>query len=94
MHVLDSNAGNAEIDDSFSGIYSYSDTDGDGEGDSTFRWLRNGVVITGETSQSYSLTTEDIGAALSFEVTPRATIGANPGMAISGTFTPASPELC
>ena len=36
------------------GHYTYTDADNDPEGTSTFRWLRDGVAITGATSTTYT----------------------------------------
>jgi len=75
------------------GLYTYADIDGDVEGISTFRWLRDGVPITGATSSMYTLTLADIkatvgvaptvGTSISFEVTPIAATGALKGTPVS-----------
>ncbi len=57
--------------------YEYSDVNADVESGSTFKWYvsedavgTNKVAITDAITQSYTLTTEDIGKYISFEVTP------------------------
>ena len=57
--------------------------DTDAEGTSTFRWLRNGVAIGGATATSYVVVLADLGATLTFEVTPVAAAGASPGTAVA-----------
>jgi hypothetical protein len=61
------------------GSYTYSDAEFDPESGSTFRWLRNGSPIAGETSQTYLITIADEGQTLNFEVTPRAGTGTTTG---------------
>lgn len=39
----------------------------------TYKWLRNGIAITGATSTAYSLKPEDLGATFTFELTGSAT---------------------
>jgi len=64
------------------GNYSYSDFDGDAQGLSGFRWLRDGVEISGETSVTYTLVAADAGTDITFEVTPVALSGLSPGLAV------------
>jgi hypothetical protein len=52
------------------GTYSYSDAELDPEGVSTFRWLRDGVPIPGAVNTAYTISTDDVGRTLEFEVTP------------------------
>jgi len=75
LSILDTNGGDAEVGNRLFGSYFYSDMDGDNEGTSTFRWLRNGVAISGATELSYVLLTADAGQLISFEVTPVAVAG-------------------
>ncbi len=67
------------------GHYTYSDADGDSEGISTFKWLRNGSIITGATSTSYMTTQSDSGAIIKFEVTPVALTGTSPGTSVQSS---------
>lgn len=55
--------------------YMYDDADGDLEGASEFEWVRNGFTIAGASGLTYTLTAEDEGASLVFEVTPVASTG-------------------
>lgn len=74
--------------ETLTGQYTYSDVENDSEGVSTFRWLRNGVIIPGETSNTYILTSGDIGNQIEFAVTPMASTGATAGMEVlSGATT-------
>ena len=74
-------AGNPVIGETLTGSYNYSDAQGDPEGGTTFRWLRGGSPINGETSTTYQIVQADVGQTLTFEVTPRAVSGASPGAA-------------
>jgi 6-phosphogluconolactonase (cycloisomerase 2 family) len=67
------------------GHYTYSDVDGDLEGTSTFRWLRDGVAISGATSITYTLAAADVGHSVTFEVTPVASTGNSPGAPATST---------
>lgn len=48
----------------------------------TYKWLRNGSVLAGATSTTYTLKPEDLGAAVSFELT-----GAAPGYATKAVLS-------
>lgn len=61
------------------GNFNYFDAQNDPQGISTFRWLRDGVPISGQTTRAYTLAHEDLGRMLSFEVTPVARSGPSPG---------------
>ena len=75
------------------GSYTYSDVDGDAQGASTYRWLRNGVAISGATATSYTLVAADEGALITFEVTPVAATGASPGAPVqSAAVGPVGPS--
>jgi hypothetical protein len=74
------------------GSYTYSDAEGDPEGTSTYRWYRadnvsgtNEVAITGATARTYILVPADAGKYVSFQVTPAASAGATPGVAVRST---------
>ena len=80
--------GTPKVGQTLSGTYSYSDADADAEGASTFRWLRDGVAISGATSASYTVTGADLGKSITFEVTPKAATGVATGTAmVSGGVT-------
>ena len=67
--------GTAEVGQTLTGGYTYSDADGDLEGTSTFRWLRNGAPIAGANGTGYLLQNADQGQLIVFEVTPVALTG-------------------
>jgi hypothetical protein len=70
------------------GNYSYADADGDPEGASAYRWLRNGgTAIPAATSRTYAVIDADIGATLTFEVTPVALTGDSPGAPVRSAPT-------
>ena len=77
------NGGTAVVGDSLTGNYTFADVDGDADA-STFQWLRNGAVTIG-TSKTYTLDAADSGQIITFEVTPIAATGANPGSAVAST---------
>jgi hypothetical protein len=79
--------GVAELGGMLTGSYTYSDAAGDPEGTSTYRWLRDGEEIPGATSTSYVLTIDDLGATISFEVTPVAEAGPSPGTVVASAGT-------
>ncbi len=83
--ILDVNGGDAVVGDSLTGSYSYDDADADIEGASTFQWLRDGVAISGATTESYTLTSADNAQTITFEVTPVAVTGASPGSAATSS---------
>ena len=45
-------------------LATHSLADADGLGDISYQWFRNGSEITGETSERYSLTSQDIGQSI------------------------------
>ena len=61
----------AYTNDTLTGTYTYNDLDSDSESGSTFKWFRNNIEITGQTSttltSSYFNKTDDI----IFQVTPK-----------------------
>lgn len=79
VSITDINAGNVVVGDSLGGTYTYADADSDAEGASTFRWLRNGVAISGANSVNYTLVSADKGQSITFEVTPVAATGTATG---------------
>jgi hypothetical protein len=72
-------SGDPTVRSVLTGNYVYTDAENDLEGASTFRWLRDGVAITGATSRTYTVVVADVETALRFEVTPVAASGATPG---------------
>jgi len=81
--ITDSNGGSVVVGDTLVGSYTYADADGDAQGVSTFRWLRNGVAISGAVAANYTLVTADTGTSITFEVTPVAATGVTVGAAAS-----------
>ncbi len=73
--------GTPNINQVLTGSYIYNDAEGDTENGTTFRWLRNDVEISGETSSTYTTTPADVGTFIKFEVTPAASSGVSPGSA-------------
>lgn len=70
------------VGSTITGSYTYYDPEGDLEYGSTFQWYRDGVAISGATNLSYTITNEDLGHGLVFEVTPRSLTGISPGKPI------------
>ena len=88
-------SGIMKIGSLLTGSYVYIDAENDPEGISTFRWYRaddsNGTgetAIPGATARTYSLTIADAGKYISFEVTPAATSGITPGIAVQSARQP------
>ena len=80
--------GTPAVGQTLTGQYTYVDLNNDGEGATTFSWLRNGVVISGETNNTYVTTSADIGNQITFAVTPSASSGVTAGGEVSsGTIT-------
>ncbi len=71
------------------GHYTYTDPESDPEGTSTFRWLRGGVAIGGATSITYALVVADIGAVITFEVTPKSSVNPTTGQPVVSAGTAA-----
>lgn len=84
--IRDINGDNLESGDLLVASYSYSDVDGDEKGGGLFRWLRDGLAIPGASTTQYTLTSGDIGAAITFEVRPVAQTGESPGVAVIGSI--------
>lgn len=63
------------------GNYTYYDADGDSESSTSFKWYRkdpseaNWTEIIGQTMNTYTVTSVDLGKVLCFEVTPKALSG-------------------
>ena len=80
-------SGNAQVGGVLTGMYVYADTNSDSEGASTYRWLRNGVAITGATAVSYSPIAADQRTLLTFEVTPVASVVPFAGTPVTSSAT-------
>jgi len=75
-------SGTATVGQSLSGSYVFADAE-DTQGLSTFRWLRNGVAISGEVTTNYTVALADVGELIQFEVTPVSNAGSSPGIAVA-----------
>ncbi len=85
VSVSDKNGGRAVVGDRLAGSYTYADVEGDKEGETSFRWLRNNVVIGGATASTYTLVAKDVAAYIAFEVTPVAEKGEAKGVSVSSS---------
>jgi large repetitive protein len=86
-------SGTPRVGQVLTGSYTYGDVEEDLEGASTFRWLRDNVVIAGATARSYALVAADEEALIRFEVTPVAQSGPSPGLAVTSTAVgPVTPD--
>ena len=74
-------SGTARVGSVLTGNYTYTDEQSDVEGASIYRWLRDGVQISGATARTYTLVAADEGTLIRFEVTPVAATGTSPGTA-------------
>lgn len=75
-------AGTLVVGSTLTGSYVYSDVDGDTEGLSGFQWYRGAAAIPGATAATYVVVAADSGQSLRFQVTPVATTGVSPGVAV------------
>ncbi|OFY66813.1 MAG: hypothetical protein A2V64_07100 [Bacteroidetes bacterium RBG_13_43_22] len=82
-------SGTLKVNNILDGIYSYFDAESDPEGATTFQWFRandgsgsGSASISGATSQTYTLTTNDRNKYIRFRVTPKAQTGTTPGDAV------------
>ncbi|MDP5091975.1 MAG: tandem-95 repeat protein, partial [Polaribacter sp.] len=87
-------AGSLTEGQQLSGIYNYADANNDLENGTTYKWYRsddnvgtNKITITNATAQNYTLTAEDVGKYINFEVTPKdgTSFGASSGSILQGT---------
>lgn len=88
--------GTAQVGQTLTGGYAYSDVNSDVEGTSGFKWYRsddasgtNKTAISGATSSTYALQAADLGKYLSFEMTPVAQTGTATGTAVESSMTSA-----
>ncbi|MDO3411369.1 S-layer homology domain-containing protein [Saccharibacillus sp. CPCC 101409] len=69
-------SGTAKVGEPLTGSYTFTDPDGDSELGTTFKWYRvnsdnTQAVISGATAKTYTLTSDDAGKKVVFEVTPK-----------------------
>jgi len=92
-------AGDPTVGSTLTGNYDYSDAEGDTEGQSAYRWLRCDTVngsfqaISGATGITYTLTQDDLGKFLKFEVTPVALTGASLGSPATSSYAGIGPVI-
>jgi hypothetical protein len=86
-------SGKAQVGEKLTAAYTYTDTDKDEQGNSVFKWYRadseNGInkrIIPGANMLAYTLTKEDQGKFVIFEVTPVAKTGVVTGEAVSASI--------
>ncbi|CNK05628.1 Invasin [Yersinia aldovae] len=84
--VLSVNTTTPRVGDIITVTAAFNDADGDAEYGTTYQWLLDGALISGETSPSYKLRLSDIlaGSELNIVVTPQT----NPGMTEPSTGLP------
>ncbi|MGA1978394.1 MAG: T9SS type A sorting domain-containing protein [Bacteroidales bacterium] len=68
-------SGTASVGDILTGTYNYHDADTDAEGSSQYQWYRGSTAISGATSLTYSLTSNDVDNYITFKVTPVSATG-------------------
>ncbi len=75
-------SGNLTASSTLTATYTFNDADGDSENESIYQWYTaensdgsNKQVISGATSKTYTLTTNDLNQYVGFEVTPHDGIG-------------------
>ncbi len=89
--------GSSRVGNTLTGTYDYYDANGDAESGSLYRWLRASSIsgsyteISGATNSSYTLTEDDVGKYMKFEVTPKNNISPNTG--IKGEFILSTPVI-
>jgi hypothetical protein len=76
-------SGTPAVGQVLTGHYTYADVDSDPQGVSVYAWLRNGVVIGGATAITYTVQSADVGAAITFRVTPVATVAPSTGSPVT-----------
>jgi hypothetical protein len=88
-------SGKLEVGSILTGNYTYKDANGDAEGPTRFQWYRANdssgsgrIPIPGTNGKSYTLTRDDAGKYISFEVTPVSSAGgaANTGSPMASAF--------
>jgi len=84
--LTDSNGAGVLVGDILEASYRYSDVDGDAEGESERVWLRDDLVIDGQTGNQYQTTAADVGHKVRFQITPVAQTGIASGAAVLSPF--------
>jgi len=85
--------GTAAYGEELTGEYTYNDADSDTEGTPTYKWYHsddasgtNKTEISDADGLTYTVTTDDLGKYLSFEVTPVASTGETTGTAVESSL--------
>ena len=84
--------GTAQVGQTLTGNYTYSDTENDTEGASLYKWYSytdtsgSGETLLG-TNATYTLTDSELGKYIRFEVTPVASAGTLTGTAVKSAYT-------
>lgn len=78
ISITDSNGGSAWAGDELVGHYTYSDAEGDAQGETSLRWLVDGLEVA--TGNRFLTTKAEAGKSLVFEVTPIASQGTITGL--------------
>ncbi len=73
---------NITVGDVLMGNYAYHDEEDDEEGQTLCQWMRNNNAIDGATGLTYRVRSDDVGSAITFEVTPVASTGALTGTSV------------
>ncbi len=91
--------GSASVGELLTGSYIFNDVNGNSEATSTYRWLRADTAggtysaISGATSINYTVTLDDLGKYLKFEVTPVANTSPTTGSAVLSSATDQVAEI-
>ncbi len=91
-------SGNLTVNSTLTAIYTFNDADGDSESGSVYQWYtaedtdgNNKQIISGATSNTYTLTTNDLNQFIGFEITPHDGIDSGEKK-LSSFFGPISSE--
>jgi hypothetical protein len=86
-------SGSASVGEQITGTYVFADPNGDSEATSIYRWLRSDTVngsysaIPGATGINYTVTLDDVGKYIKFEVTPISSTSPTSGNAVLSSAT-------
>jgi hypothetical protein len=87
VRIIDFPGNNATLN----GAYIYSDLEGNPEGVSLYQWYKDGAIIDGATSKTYTLVGDDFSSNIAFNVTPVALSGSTPGISVKSTLSSTPP---
>ena len=63
-------SGTAQVGETLTASYTYSDANGDAEGESDYRWYADGIAIIGARELTYVLEASAVNKRMTFQVTP------------------------